>query len=87
MTDTEIYLLGFALIGWCFAGHYYIQTRQHKLAGLMLTRSLIGVALGKTKIELVKRDGMTGIQLTDLEDNDNGNTSIKTGQGESSDRS
>lgn len=82
MTDLEIYFLGLALIGWCFAGHYYIQTRQHKIAGLMLTRSIIGVALGKVKVELT--DG--GIKLTDLEDTDNGTTSEQTGQGEGTDR-
>lgn len=71
MTDTEIYLAGFALIGWCFAGHYYIQTRQHKIAGLMLTRSIIGIALGKVKVEITNG----GIKLTDLEDNNHGNTS------------
>lgn len=82
MTDLEIYFLGLALIGWCFAGHYYVQTRQHKLAGLMLTRSIIGVALGKVKVELTNG----GIKLTDLEDNDHGNTSNQTGQGEGTDR-
>jgi hypothetical protein len=82
MTDLEIYFLGFALIGWCFAGHYYFQSRQHELAGLMLTRSIIGVALGKVKLELT--DG--GIKLTDLEDIDNGKPSNQAGQGESTDR-
>lgn len=83
MSDLEIYLAGFALIGWCFAGHYYIQTKQHKLAGLMLTRSIIGVALGKVKVELTNG----GIKLTDLEDTDDGNTSEQTRQGEGTDRS
>jgi len=64
MTDTEIYLAGFALIGWCFAGHYYLKLRQAKLAGLMLTRSIIGVALGKVKVELTNG----GIKLTDLKE-------------------
>ena len=84
MTDLDIYLLGFALIGWSFAVHYYFETKSHKLAGLMLTRSIIGVALGKTKVEVVNG----GIKLTDLEDTDNhGNTSNQAGQGESTDRS
>lgn len=83
MSDTEIYLAGFALIGWCFAKHYYIQSRQHRLAGLMLTRSIIGVALGKVKVELTNG----GIKLTDLEDTDDGNTSEQTRQGEGTDRS
>ena len=64
MTDLEIYFLGLALIGWCFAGHYYIQTRQHKIAGLMLTRSIIGIALGKVKVEIANGS----IKLTDLEE-------------------
>ena len=83
MTDLEIYFLGFALIGWCFAGHYYIQSRRHELAGLMLTRSIIGVALGKVKLELTNG----GIKLTDLEDTDNGKPSNQAGQGEGTDRS
>jgi len=84
MSDLEIYSLGFALIGWCFAGHYYIQSRQHKFAGIMLTRSLLGVALGKTKIEVI--DG--GLKITDLEDTENhGNTSNQAGQSEGTDRS
>lgn len=70
MTDMEIYFLGLALIGWCFAGHYYVQARHHKLAGLMLTRSIIGVALGKVKVELTNG----GIKLTDLEENEDGDT-------------
>lgn len=83
MTDLEIYFLGLALIGWCFAGHYYIQTRQHKIAGLMLTRSIIGIALGKVKVEITNG----GIKLTDLEDNNHGNTSNQDRQGEGTDRS
>lgn len=77
MTDLEIYFLGLALIGWCFAGHYYIQTRQHKIAGLMLTRSIIGIALGKVKVEITNG----GIKFTDLEDNENGDTSNQDRQG------
>lgn len=83
MSDYEIYIAGFALIGWCFAGHYYVKLRQAKLAGLMLTRSIIGVALGKVKVELTNG----GIKLTDLEDKDDGNTSEQTRQGEGTDRS
>lgn len=82
MTDLEIYFLGLALIGWCFAGHYYMQTRQHRLAGLMLTRSIIGIALGKVHVEVSNG----GIKLTDLEDNDNGTTSEQTGQSKGTDR-
>lgn len=82
MSDYEIYILGIALIGWCFAGHYYIKSKRNELAGLMLTRSIIGVALGKVKVELT--DG--GIKLTDLEDTDNGTTSNQAGQGEGTDR-
>ncbi len=82
MSDLEIYFLGFALIGWCFAGHYYYQSRQHELAGLMLTRSIIGIALGKVHVEVTNG----GIKLTDLEDTDNGTTSEQTRQSESTDR-
>ena len=48
----------------------------------MLTRSIIGVALGKVKVELTNG----GIKLTDLEDTDNGTTSEQTRQSESTDR-
>lgn len=77
MTDLEIYFLGLALIGWCFAGHYYVQTKQHKIAGLMLTRSIIGIALGKVKVDITNGT----IKLTDLEDNENGDTSNQDRQG------
>lgn len=82
MTDLEIYFLGLALIGWCFAGHYYIKCKRNEIAGLMLTRSIIGIALGKVHVEITNG----GIKLTDLEDNDNGTTSEQTGQGEGTDR-
>ena len=49
----------------------------------MLTRSIIGVALGKVKLELTNG----GIKLTDLEDTDNGKPSNQAGQGEGTDRS
>ena len=82
MTDYEVYILGIALIGWCFAGHYYLKLRHAKLAGLMLTRSIIGVALGKVKVELTNG----GIKLTDLEDTDNGDTSNQDRQSKGTDR-
>lgn len=83
MSDLEVYFLGFALIGWCFAGNYYIQTRHHKIAGLMLTRSLLGVALGRTKVEVTNN----GLKITDLEDNEHGYTSEQDGQSKGTDRS
>ena len=82
MTDTEWYLLGFALVGWGLALYYHRITVKQNIAGLMLLRSVVGVALGKTKIEVVNGN----IKLTDLEDNDHGNTSNQAGQGESTDR-
>ena len=48
----------------------------------MLTRSIIGVALGKVKVEITNG----GIKLTDLEDNENGDTSNQDRQGEGTDR-
>ena len=83
MTDLDIYLLGLALIGWCFTVHYYLKCRRQQIAGLMLTRSIIGVALGKVQVELTNG----GIKLTDLEDTDDDNTSEQTRQGEGTDRS
>lgn len=83
MTDYEIYILGIALIGWCFAGHYYIKCRRQQIAGLMLTRSIIGIALGKVQVDVVNG----GIKLTDLEDTDNGDTSNQDRQGEGTNRS
>lgn len=49
----------------------------------MLTRSIIGIALGKVKVEITNG----GIKLTDLEDNNHGNTSNQDRQGEGTDRS
>lgn len=83
MTDLEIYFLGLALIGWCFTGHYYLRCRRQQIAGLMLTRSIIGIALGKVNVEITNG----GIKLTDLEDNENGDTSNQDRQGEGTDRS
>jgi uncharacterized membrane protein len=82
MSNTELYLLGFALVGWGLALYYHRKTVKQNIAGLMLLRSVIGVALGKTKIEVVNGN----IKLTDLEDNDHGNTSNQDRQGESTDR-
>lgn len=49
----------------------------------MLTRSIIGIALGKVHVEITNG----GIKLTDLEDTDNGNPSNQDRQGEGTDRS
>ena len=83
MSETEWYLLGFALVGWGLALYYHRKTVKQNIAGLMLLRSVIGIALGKTKIDVVNGN----IKLTDLEDNDHGNTSNQTRQGEGTDRS
>jgi hypothetical protein len=82
MSDTEWYLLGFALVGWGLALYYHRKTIKQQIAGLMLTRAVIGVSLGKVKVEVTDN----GIKLTDLEDNNHGNTSNQAGQGESTDR-
>lgn len=82
MSNTELYLLGFALVGWGLALHYHRRTVKQNIAELILLRSVVGIALGKTKVEIV--DG--NIKLTDLEDNDHGNTSNQNRQGESTDR-
>jgi hypothetical protein len=57
------------------------MAKEH-VAGIMLLHSVIGIALGRTKAEII--DG--NIKLTDLEDNDHGNTSNQDRQGESTDR-
>ena len=50
----------------------------------MLTRSLLGVALGRTKVEIING----GLKITDLEDIQNhGNTSNQAGQSKGTDRS
>lgn len=82
MSSTEWYLLGFALVGWGLALYYHRKTVKQNIAELILIRSVVGVALGKTKVEIV--DG--NIKITDLEDNDHGNTSNQTRQGESTNR-
>lgn len=83
MSSTEWYLLGFALVGWGLALYYHRKTIKQQIAGLMLTRAVIGISLGKVKVEVTDN----GIKLTDLEDNNHGNTSNQTRQGESTDRS
>lgn len=82
MSSTEWYLLGFALVGWGLALYYHRKTIKQQIAGLMLTRAVIGISLGKVKVEVTDN----GIKLTDLEDNNHGNTSNQTRQGESTDR-
>jgi hypothetical protein len=82
MSSTEWYLLGFALVGWGLALYYHRKTIKQQIAGLMLTRAVIGISLGKVKVELTDN----GIKLTDLEDNNHGDTSNQTRQGESTNR-
>lgn len=82
MSSTEWYLLGFALVGWGLALYYHRKTVKQQIAELMLTRAVIGVSLGKVKVELTNG----GIKLTDLEDNNHGNTSNQTRQSESTNR-
>lgn len=48
----------------------------------MLTRSIIGIALGKVHVEVTNG----GIKLTDLEENEDGNTSKQDRQGQGTDR-
>lgn len=82
MSDTEIYFLGLALIGWCFAGHYYLKSRVACKAGAALLHVVVEAAEGRAKIERTRG----GIKITELE-NEHGNTSKQDGQSEGTDRS
>ena len=77
MTDLEICLVVYGMAVTSFAVHYFLKFRQAVFVGVMMTRSLIGVAIGKVEVS-INDDG--NIKITDLED-ENGEPSKQDRQG------
>lgn len=70
-TLLEICLAVYGLAMTCFTVHYLLKFKQAVFVGLMMTRSLMGIAVGKVSVE-INEEGL--LKLTDLED-ENGNPS------------
>jgi len=77
MTDLEICLVVYGMAVTSFAVHYFLKFRQAVFVGMMMTRSLIGVAVGKVEVS-INNDG--NLKITDLED-ENGEPSKQDRQG------
>ena len=77
MTDQEICLIVYGVAATSFAVHYFLKFRQAVFVGVMMTRSLIGVAIGKVEVS-INDDG--NLKITDLED-ENGKPSKQDRQG------
>lgn len=77
MTELEICLIVYGIAATSFAVHYFLKFRQAVFVGVMMTRSLIGVAIGKVEVS-INDDG--NIKITDLED-ENGEPSKQDRQG------
>jgi len=77
MTDLEICLVVYGMAVTSFAVHYFLKFRQAVFVGMMMTRSLIGVAVGKVEVS-INDDG--NLKITDLED-ENGEPSKQDRQG------
>ncbi len=77
MTDLEICLTVYGMAVTSFAVHYFLKFRQAVFVGVMMTRSLIGVAVGKVEVS-INDDG--NLKITDLED-ENGEPSKQDRQG------
>jgi hypothetical protein len=77
MTDLEICLVVYGMAVTSFAVHYFLKFRQAVFVGMMMTRSLIGVAVGKVEVS-INDDG--NLKITDLED-ENGKPSKQDRQG------
>lgn len=70
-TLLEMCLAVYGLAMTCFTVHYFLKFKQAVFVGLMMTRSLMGIAVGKVAVE-INEEGL--LKLTDLED-ENGNPS------------
>ena len=77
MTELEICLIVYGVAATSFAVHYFLKFRQAVFVGVMMTRSLIGVAIGKVEVS-INDDG--NLKITDLED-ENGEPSKQDRQG------
>ena len=66
-TLLEMCLAVYGLAMTCFTVHYFLKFKQAVFVGLMMTRSLMGIAVGKVSVE-INEEGL--LKLTDLEDED-----------------
>ena len=65
MTELEICLVVYGMAATSFAIHYFLKFKQAVFVGVMMTRSLIGVATGNVEVSITA-DG--NLKITDLED-------------------
>lgn len=66
-TMLEVCLAVYGLAMTCFTVHYFLKFKQAVFVGLMMTRSLMGIAVGKVSVQ-INEEGL--LKLTDLEDED-----------------
>ena len=76
-TLLEITLAVYGIAMTSFMIHYYLKFKHAVFVGLMMTRSLMGIAIGKVEVSITD-EGL--LKLTDLEDED-GNPSKQDRQG------
>lgn len=70
-TLLEMCLAVYGLAMTCFTVHYFLKFKHAVFVGLMMTRSLMGIAVGKVEVSITNEGNL---KLTDLED-ENGNPS------------
>ena len=70
-TTMETVLAVYGIAMTCFTVHYFLKFKQAVFVGLMMTRSLMGIAVGKVEVS-INDEGL--LKITDLED-ENGNPS------------
>ena len=63
LSNAEVFLLTWAITATLAAAWFAHQLRKHLIMGLMLTRSMLGIALGKVKVSM--HEGQ--IKLEDVE--------------------
>ncbi len=64
-TTMETVLAVYSVAMTCFTVHYFLKFKQAVFVGLMMTRSLMGVAVGKVEVS-INDEGL--LKITDLED-------------------
>jgi hypothetical protein len=65
MTTLEVCLIVYGIALTSFTVHYFLKFKHAMFVGLMMTRSLMGVAVGKVEVSITA-DG--NLKITDLED-------------------
>lgn len=65
MTTLEVCLIVYGIALTSFTVHYFLKFKHAMFVGLMMTRSLMGVAVGKVEVSITA-DGH--LKITDLED-------------------